>query len=40
MIEQGLKFGLGLAAAGILVWLAGWVLFLVVAVLGEEKRND
>lgn len=35
MIE-GLKFGLGLVAAGVALWVAGWILFGLLIFLDRK----
>ena len=35
MIETGFKLGLGIAAAGVALWVGSWVVAILIMVFGE-----
>lgn len=39
MIEEGFKIGLGIAAAFAGLWVAGWVLVLLLAFIDEQRSR-
>jgi hypothetical protein len=39
MIEEGFKFGLGLVAAGLAVWVGGWVLVLLIMIFDNPRKD-
>ncbi len=39
MIEEGFKIGLGIALAFAGLWVAGWVLVLLLVFIGEQRSR-
>lgn len=39
VIETGFKLGLGIAAAGVALWVGGWVLLFVLMALFENHGS-
>lgn len=39
VIETGFKLGLGIAAAGVALWVGGWVVFFLLMMIGNPWED-